>query len=685
MEAASATREYLWNINQEWIMYPCFVFALAVSVYFFYRRYRLWKVGQPENRSDHRGQRLSGVIKDAFLQLKVLRVKGIGIAHLGMYAGMVILLIATASIAAQVDLGLDFAHGYYYLIVIALGSDFAGLAFCLAIAFCIIRRIANKKLDTKPSDIVVLVLLLTVGVGGFAVEGLRIAGAGDPWRDWSPIGSLVALAFENLDANQIATAHRVLWWSHMALAFALIAYWTYSKLVHVLLIPSSIYHRSLKPASSLPFVDFEDDNLDTLGVGCLEDFTWKDLFDTQACIRCNRCQENCPAYLSGKPLSPKALMDDLGAHLEERGALILDMRAKKKGALTQEEQATRKPTDEQRDIMAKTLVGDTVKPDALWACTTCGSCMEQCPASLEHVPKIVKMRTYQVCTESVFPSELHSTFRNMETNGNPWGLGWETRSEWMGDCDLPLIDGNPNAEYLFWTGCAGAFDSRNQRVSRAFAQIMSRAEIDFAILGNKERCCGDAARRLGNEYLYYTLANENIETLKRYKFKKIVTTCPHCYNAFKVDYPQLGGCFEAVHHTELIKELIEQGRIAPRSLEPEMRSSITYQDSCYLGRYNGIYQAPRKILSSLHLDIVEMKKSQQDSLCCGAGGGRIWLDEQETQRVSTLRTAQALETSPEIVATACPYCLTMLSDGMSMRDAPTPVKDVAEIVLAHIG
>lgn len=382
----------------------------------------------------------------------------------------------------------------------------------------------------------------------------------------------------------------------------------------------------------------------------------------------------CPAHASGKGLSPKALLQCLNGELNARGPLVLA--ARRSGESSQAADAADSETGKD-EVSVRSLVGDVVSPDALWACTTCGACLSQCPALLEQVPKIVKMRTYQVSMEGSFPSEAQPMFRNLENNGNPWGLGWQTRTSWAAELEVPTIDENPGAEYLYWPGCAGAFDSRNRKVSSAMVGLMKRAGVDFAILGNAEKCCGDAARRLGNEYVYYLLATENIATLDSHGVKKIVTQCPHCYQVLSQDYRQMGGTYEVVHHTSLLSQLVREGKL---SHEESLQDTATLHDSCYLGRYNGIYQAPREVVAACGDRVVEMGRNHDKSFCCGAGGGGMWLEE-KGDRMNEMRVAQALETGASVVASACPFCLTMLSDGMASCGAETPVKDVAELLM----
>ena len=678
------TREILWNISHSWIMYLVLIGALAAAVAFFVRRWRLWSIGQPEDRRSPWRQRLGGALRDAVLQRRVARRSGAGAVHVVLYGAMIVMLAATALIALQVDGGVPLVRGDAYLYFFSLAVDLAGAAFCVALVACIVRRAVRPDLDSTAADYAVLAGLLLIGLTGFVLEGLRIEATDDPWRAFSPVGNAFAALFGGLDLSQIKALHAGLWWFHMVLALGLIALLTATKLVHILLVPAAVYCRSLAPKGQLPFIDMEDENLLTLGAGHLEDLTWKDLFDTQACIRCNRCQEVCPAAATAKPLSPRRLMERLGDELEQRGPIV--RRVQREAAAESPGEPPRPvfelleeaPLSEaERAVIDRTLAGTVIEAEALWSCTTCGACMEVCPAFLEHTPKIVKMRTYQVSIESAFPRELQSVFRHLETNGNPWGLGWQTRQKWAEGLEVPTLAEHPSAEYLYWPGCSGAFDSRNRKVSRALVQLLKKAGVDFAILGNEEKCCGDAARRAGNEMAYFMLAAENIATLNTYGVKKIIVQCPHCAQALERDYPQMGGHFEVIHHSVLLARLVDEGRLTVAASGAGGRA--TFHDSCYLGRYQDVYDAPRAVARAAGASLVEMERCRENSFCCGAGGGRMWMEE-SASRINDERARQALACDPETVLTSCPFCLTMLSDGIVPYDENMPVKDIAEVL-----
>ena len=404
-----------------------------------------------------------------------------------------------------------------------------------------------------------------------------------------------------------------------------------------------------------------DENAESFGVGDVEEFTWKQLLDAQTCVECGRCTSQCPANNTGKPLDPRKLMHDLKYALKDRVA--------------------NKDKPEEEKSEAKELIRGFISTDELWACTTCGACMEACPLYIEHIPAIVDMRRYLTLTEGDFPEELANTYKNLENNYTPWAFSHAARADWAKGLDVTQMKDQSDVEYLFWVGCAGSYDDRYKKVSTAIVNILNEANISFSILGTEEKCNGDTARRLGNEYLADMQIRENIETFKKYKVQKVITGCPHCFNTIKNEYPDFGYETEVVHHSDLIAGLLQSGKIQP-GVVPESVKNTTYHDSCYLGRHNDIYESPRESLSSLPgVELTEMQRSKETGFCCGAGGGRMWLEETIGDRVNENRAKEAIETGAQTVATACPFCMTMMTDGVKAHNSEeVDVKDIAEIV-----
>jgi len=661
------TREIYWNIAGELLLY-LFMLAMLVAVaYGLYGKYRLWRLGRPENRTDHLWTRLVSVLTYGFGHGRILRESFPGLMHLFIFWGFFVLFIGTLIVAAQADFELEILYNTFYL-WFSLILDIFGLVAIVGTLMALYRRYVLRPdyLDNRPDDAWALALILVVLLTGYFVEGLRIAATNPPWAGWSPVGLAFARLFEALGLEEplLRAFHRFLWWGHMLIAFGLLALLPYTKLLHILTSPLNQFFRNLGHPGALTALDLYDEEAESFGVANIEDFTWKQLFDGDACTRCGRCQDNCPAYLSEKPLSPKALTQDLKDHLAAVGPSLLQARREGKDLL---------------EVDRPSLVGEVVSEDALWSCTTCRSCEEQCPVFVEHVGKIVDMRRNLVLMESRFPSELTRVFKNMEVNGNPWGVGWADRADWAEGLEVPVLSDVGEAEYLYWVGCAGSLDDRNKKVSAAMVEILRRAGVDFAILGTEEKCCGDAARRSGNEYLFQMLAEENVNTLKEHGVKKIITACPHCFNTLKNEYPQFGGSFEVIHHTTFIADLIADGRLRPTK---PLAQRVAYHDSCYLGRYNDIYEAPREVVRRAGGSLVEMDRSRYKSFCCGAGGGRMWMEETLGQKINELRTAEALAKEPEVICTACPFCLTMFDDGVKAHEAAERVRtlDLAEIV-----
>ena len=462
------------------------------------------------------------------------------------------------------------------------------------------------------------------------------------------------------------TLHKVFWWAHNLVILIFLIYIPHSKHLHLLGSIPNIFFRSFRPKVELSKLDLEDESRETFGITKIEEFTWKQLLDLYACTECGRCQVNCPAYLTKKPLSPWHLIHDLKEHLKKKAPLLLKKNSK-------EENQENEPK-----ILTKKLVGEVITDDVIWSCTTCMGCQNACPVFIEHIHKIIDMRRTLVLDDSSMSQEVQRCFTNMENNSNPWGIGFSARADWAKDLEVKIMGEDSSVDYLLWVGCAGSFDDRNKKVATALVKILKAANISFAILGTEEKCCGETARRMGNEYLAQMLIQENVEILKGYNVKKIIALCPHCMNSFKKDYPQFGGNYEVIHHSVFIQELLKSGKI---KLQIPLNSTMTYHDSCYLGRHNDIYNPPREILKSVEgIKLIEMDRWGEKSFCCGAGGGRMWMEEHLGTRINETRTEDALKTGAEKICTACPYCLTMFEDGLKAKQKELKVMDVAEVI-----
>lgn len=673
-------REMYWSIPYHNLIYLFLLVALAIFGYTVWQKYRLWTLGKPEKRWDQFWRRLFLVIWNSFGHPRLLREWYPGGLHFILFWGIVVMIFAAALEFFQAWFGLHLLYGSFYLVV-SWALDVFGLLGIIAILLFAVRRYIQRpaRLDNKPDDAWVLLIVLLILCTGFLLEGLRISAKFDPWAAWTPVGNWVATWFAGTNPETAISAYQILWWFHFALVMGVIVYTPYSKFFHVLTSPLNQFFQNLGPRGVCTAIDFENEEIEQFGVANLGDFTWKQLFELEACVRCGRCQDNCPAHLSGKPLSPKEMTQNLKTHLLEKGPLLVKQKEdQKKGAEAEKEVAA--AGEKERAILEKSIIGDVITEDEIWACTTCRSCMEQCPSYVEHIDRIIELRRNLVLMESRFPSEMQLAFRNMENNANPWGVGWASRADWAEGLEVKVLAEDSDVEILYWPGCAGAFDDRNKRVAVAMVKLMKAAGVNFGILGTEEKCCGDSARKLGNEYLFQSLAQENIETLKGYNVKKIVTQCPHCYNTLAKDYRQFGGEFEVWHHTEFLLDLIKTGRLKPAR---QLDKRVTYHDSCYLGRYNEIYAQPRNILKSIPgVSLVEMARREKKSFCCGAGGGRMWLEETLGQKLYLMRTEQALELNPDIIAVACPFCLTMLFDGVKAKEVEEKVQtlDIAEII-----
>lgn len=657
------TREIYWNIPGYGWLYLVFVVALAVFGYGVYRRVRLWRMGKPEQRFDRPLLRWWHTLVDGLLQRAVVREAYPGLMHALIFFGFAVLFLGTVMVLLQADFGLQILHGDFYL-YFSLVLDLCGVLFLVGLLMAALRRYLLRpgRLNNRADDAVLLGILFLIGVSGFFIEAVRLAVTQPPWRAWSPVGNWLATLMAPMAEADKLSMHRLLWWGHLLVSMAFIAYLPYSKLLHIFVSPANIYCKSLGPKGELVPIDVEAS--ETFGVSRMSEFTWKQLFDLDACTSCGRCQDVCPAHATGKPLSPKRLILDLREQMSVAGA----------GA----------EEGEQGDG-AEPLLGGAIAEEVLWNCTTCFACQEHCPVAIEHVRKIVDMRRALVLMEARFPQELHPAFKGLETNGNPWGISSGRRMAWTEGLEVPTIQERPEAEFLWFVGCAGSFDDRGVKISQALARLLNAAGVSYAILGVEESCCGDPARRAGNEYVAMTLMQQNVELFGRYEVKKVLTACPHCYNVLKNEYRQFGGTYQVVHHTELLGHLLAEGHL--RVTGP-LAGTVAFHDSCYLGRYNGLYREPRQVLRAVTgAEPRELQRHKQRSFCCGAGGGRMWMEEKLGTRINHARIAEALTLGVQSLAVACPFCLVMLDDAAKDKGVEEQIQvlDVAQMVAQALG
>jgi Fe-S oxidoreductase len=662
------------------------VFAAAAHKVYWLLRYV--SLGKGDLKMDELGQRMQGFLTFVIGQRRVI-MEPAGIVHLFIFWGFLVLQVETIEylIRAAVPWGTQltdvgsfspeggfhfhsiFGDTVYHLLL--LSQDVFGLIVLFAICVAAWRRFVVRPAHVVVSADAAIILGLIAGlmITKFFANGAELILAA-PFglahdASWTPVASFLSThLMAGSEPVTLFYLHHGMYWCHLAIVAFFAWYIPGGKHLHLIGAMPNIFFRKLEPSGALYPLDMEDEEAESFGAGKLEELHWKQLLDTYACTECGRCEHYCPAYNTGKALNPMQIVHKLKDHIHEKGKVVLQAG----------------DTDQEWDPLA----GGIITKEELLACTTCGACVANCPVFIEHVDTIVDMRRHLALMEADFSPEVSRTFRNMENNSNPWGISSSYRADWTEGLEIPLLsEVSAPPDYLFWVGCAGSFDDRQKKVTSAFAKILKAAGISFAILGSEEGCTGDPARRIGNEYLYWTLATGNIETLNRYNVRKIITTCPHCFHTIKKEYPQLGGNYEVLHHTELIRDLIDTHRL---TLRPAAKRRVVYHDSCYIGRWNDEYDNPRKILSAIDgLDLHEMELNRRQSFCCGAGGGLMWMEEHEGKRINVERTDQALAKEPEEIAVACPFCLTMFDDGLKARDSENVrLRDLAEIVAEQL-
>jgi Fe-S oxidoreductase len=653
-----------------------FILVFAAAIYFFWlsckRLIKYLSIGQKENRAENIPARIKKTLKIAFLQSKLLREPVAGFLHFLIFWGFLLFLFTIAETIAQgfySGFSLSFLGAFYS--VMTFVSDIFAVLVIVAIGVSLFRRFIIKipRLDVEKAAkkdafiILSLILIVVVSMLGQNSADLARAGVNNTVYGIRPVSALISPLFCGSGAG---VYYEVFWWTHIVSILFFLNYLPHSKHLHVLTsIPNVFFSKADGKKGALSPLNLEDENAETFGVSDVDQLTWKQLLDGFTCTECGRCTAACPAAISGKSLSPKKIITDIRRRTFEKAPLIINNKTN-------------------GEFFEKTLLNNYISEQELWQCTTCGACVQECPVTIEHIDAIVDMRRNLTLTESRFPQELNSVFRSFENNFSPWAFNQAERADWAEGLNIKTMAEDNNCELLFWVGCSGAFDIRYKKVTIAFAKLLQKADIDFRILGTEEKCTGDTARRLGNEYLAQTLIKENVETLNNYNVKKIVTACPHCFNSIKNEFRQFGGNYEVIHHSEFIEQLVSEGKI---EMEPGKNTGgATYHDSCYLGRYNDIYDAPRNVLGKIYgAGLVEMERNKSRGFCCGAGGGRMFLEDVEGERINVVRAKEALQTNAKTIASACPFCMTMLNDGVKAFDKQDEieVRDIAEIVLEN--
>lgn len=664
------TREVFGNISSagEIIFYGCALLAVSIFAYGVYRRVRVWKQGKPSRSPIEWSAAAKRLVRDALLQRRFRGRPLASLSHRLMFGGFVLLFIGTTLIAIEhvlADLmGREASnpvfHKGVYFGIYELALDTAGIAFLVGCGLFLKRRWQGRgSFAHRTTDWLVLVLLITIGVTGYVVEGLRILHSQTPLPGLSPVGFIVsqAFAFAGVGRALAGQLHWLLWWGHAWLALGFIALMPYTRLLHALagVVNLAVRDNELGVLHEINMEEVEETG--TLGVGTLEDFTWHQRVELDACVSCGRCQDACPAYEAGKPLSPRDVVQDLVSYVNAGGA-----------------------------ESGQSLHDDIIQNETLWSCTTCNNCTFVCPLGISPVRMITDMRRHLI-VEGKLRGSPATALQKTQRSGNPWGLPAGDRMKWAEGLNVPTVDECPDFEILYWIGCAGSFDRRLQKVARSVVQLLQAADVKFAVLGKREKCTGEAARRMGDELLFQELASENVATLAKHGVRRIVSHCPHCVNSFRSDYPQLGGDYEVLHHSQLLDSLISEGRLKVSKESQQEAGAIAYHDPCYLARVQGTVSEPRSVLAAAGeggLPIIELPRNGCDTACCGGGGGRMWFDDAPDQRIGQGRIDEVVNSGAQTVAVSCPFCMTMIGDGVAARKADVKVYDIAELLVNSI-
>jgi len=668
-----------WGIPGYVIFWVLFAIAFGLFAQRFYFLFRLMRLGKQENRFDRIGQRIKTMLVEVVPQwctLKtVTRKDRAGIGHALLFwcfSLFFISYIIFIGLAGGFGLSPVIERTPFETIYFSI-LDIAAVLVTVTLIVAAVRRYVIRPQRLEPTAEAGIILMMV-----FSLMMLHVFGVGfdhaarGVHASWPPLGATLAgfLSGTGLPQGTLEAAYRGVWWLHYLVILSFMVYIPRSKHLHILASLVNAFFKPLGPKVVLEPIPLEES--ETFGVSKIQDFTWKDLLDLYACAVCGRCHVNCPAQLSGKSLSPREVIRNLKEHLLEVGPGLLAGKAEAS-------------SESQAKTPAKTMIGDVVTEEEIWACTTCGACQEVCPVNIEHIRKIIDLRRNLVLAQSKMPESAQLMLRNMQSRGHPWAgvQSMRLRGDWTSGLELKILAEGDNANTLFWVGCTGALVERNVKATLSMTRVLKAAGVDFGVLGDAETCCGDPARRAGYEFQFQIMAEQNIEIFKSHNIKEIITSCPHCYNTIKHEYPRYGGDFKVVHYTQLIADLITQGRL---KLTNELNSKLTYHDPCYLGRYNSVYLEPRRILQAIpKTKLEEMERSRNTGFCCGGGGGLMWIEEQPgTTKINQMRLEDVLKTGADTVVTTCPYCLQMFEDSIEHKDMKDSLKarDLVELVEA---
>ena len=693
------TRETFGNIPQSSVIlfYGLTVLAMGIFAYGIWRRFRLWRQGMPVGLQElvtgnlkQIGEKLRPRLRQLLVDgLGQKRVRGRGLpswAHAALFAGFMMLFLGTTlleidHLGSGISQALHFHRGTYYVIY-EFTMDLFGLLLLAGSVLFFWRRLRRPaSLGHRATDWYVLLSFLAIGLSGYVVEGLRMA-----WQQptglgahCSPVGLLVAKGFSGLTESSARLAHLGVWWFHALLVFGFIASIPFTRLLHMIAGPLNLFLARPALGEMIPVTLEEVETTERIGVGAINHFHQQQLLSLDACMECGRCEEACPAFATGKPLSPKKVVQDLRE--------LMTLSLTDHGSRRTETQGQAAPPQ------PRALHDATISAETLWSCTACSACVQVCPVRIDPLTLITDLRRNRV-GEGALSGTAATALRRMQSSGNPWGLPALERANWSEGIGAPTVKENPQFEVLYWIGCAGSFDRRAQRVARAVVKLLKHANVNFAILGREEKCTGESARRLGDEFLFQELAQANIATLSKYQVRKILTHCPHCLNSLRKDYPQFGGRYEIIHHSQFLEQLLAEKKLTvDRGAKVAEAGAVTYHDPCYLARVNGIHDAPRSVLQTAlaagvapTAGLREMPRHREKTSCCGAGGGRMWMEEDPAKRVSTVRAQEALATGAKTVAVGCPFCLTMMTDGVAAQGGEgLRVLDLAEMLVERMG